>query len=707
MFNKSKISILVLLAVSHNAAFADAHKNHSGVNSDVGLDKLISQRGVKNLPSNLEIEKIVVTATGYQQKIVDAPASISVIYQDELRKKSYSTVVDAVRDIPGVYITGGGNMQDISIRGMDKQYTLYLVDGRPLSAGRSINTNGSDGGKQIGIPPLAMIERIEVIRGPMSSLYGSEAMGGVINIITRTTPQVWSGSLTVSNTSSLNEISNNSFNSDFYLGGALIEDVLGIELTGSLLHTDESDFWGGSDSAASRPKSDTTQIGSRFNWSINEQNKLSLSYDKSKIAFQHTPGRSIAIDAMGSEYEYEKEVYSLSHIGNYGQLTTNTYIQQDLSEKIQVKDRIEEIIVFNASATYMSENSIFTFGARYKSEKLVDETNGLLSADISSAEDTVSRWIGALFTEVEWSIADELALTTGLRYDNDEQFGSHWSPRLYLNWGLSKNLTFKGGVSTGYTQPSLSQATAGFGRGTGGRGSPNLSSNDVPISRALIIGNPALNPETSINYEVAFLYEDSKAGLSTNLTLFQTYFNNKIAEERYCVSEGIDRNDFENYQCEFSGNTYYFLGTRKNIAKAEMRGLEASISYHLASDILFKADYSHTYSEQKTGDFAGKPLNKIPKNMSNISLSWDISDNINAWSRVNYRGKTSDYISRTRLSDGTPGYTMMDVGASYWATDNLKISTGLYNVANRVVTNETYGVVLDGRRVTLDVSFDF
>ncbi|MAJ38699.1 MAG: hypothetical protein CMK62_01080, partial [Pseudoalteromonadaceae bacterium] len=64
-------------------------------------------------------------------------------------------------------------------------------------------------------------------------------------------------------------------------------------------------------------------------------------------------------------------------------------------------------------------------------------------------------------------------------------------------------------------------------------------------------------------------------------------------------------------------------------------------------------------------------------------------------------------LSRTSLSDGTPGYTMMDIGARYWITDDLKLMAGLYNVTDRVVTNETYGVVLDGRRLTLSFNYDF
>ena len=101
------------------------------------------------------LEPVVVTAAGYEQALRDAPASISVISGEELSKQSYSDITDAMDNIPGVYVTGGGNSQDISIRGMSKAYTLYMVDGRPISDGRSVNTNGNDEGKQIGLPPIS------------------------------------------------------------------------------------------------------------------------------------------------------------------------------------------------------------------------------------------------------------------------------------------------------------------------------------------------------------------------------------------------------------------------------------------------------------------------------------------------------------------------------------------------------------------------
>ena len=172
-----------------------------------------------------------------------------MVTREELEKKAYVDITDAMQNIPGVFVTGGGNMQDVSVRGMTPAYTLFLVDGRPVSAGRSVNTNGADGGKQIGLPPLSMIERIEVVRGPMSSLYGSEAMGGVVNVITRVAPAEWGGSVGMDYTSAHNDVSNDAFNSSFYLGGPLAGDVLALQVNGSYHTTDESDYAGGGDSA--------------------------------------------------------------------------------------------------------------------------------------------------------------------------------------------------------------------------------------------------------------------------------------------------------------------------------------------------------------------------------------------------------------------------------------------------------------------------
>lgn len=668
---------------------------------------LLSVSQVASAQEHTKLDTVVVTAAGFEQSIADAPASISVISREELQKQAYRDITDAVKNIPGVYVTGGGAMQDISIRGMASAYTLYLVDGRPVSAGRAVNTNGSDGGKQIGLPPIAMIERVEVIRGPMSSLYGSEAMGGVINIITRKGSEQWSGNISTEYTKSLNDINNDEQQVNLFANGPLIPDLLSAQINASWQGTDESDFVGGGDSAASTPNGTRKKGGVKLTLTPDEANAISLGYDSASLDNTTTPGKSIALNGSngqpntGSTRTYHKDIYLLAHDGTYGDLQLSSYLQHDVSENVQDLTKKEEVTLLNSQGTYFWGDHVLTLGGQYKYEDFTDETNGLLSSDVPGAVAQVDRWLAAVYAEAEWALTDDLNLTTGLRYNDDQLFGGHLTPRVYANYHLTPELTFKGGVSTGYKQPGLAAATEGFGRGTGGGGSP------APHPRALIIGNPDLTPEKSISYEAGFVYDSAEYGLTSSVMLFRTDFKDKISENRTCNSPNADRNDPSTWTCAFGGNNYVFLSTQENISDAQIQGGELTLAYDLTEEVRVSSSYTYTESEQKSGDFAGEPLNKTPKHMLNAALDWQANDKLDLWVQGNYRGKTSDYLSRTSMSDGTPGYTFVDVGAVYKLNDSTDFKAGLYNIANKKVTNEDYGAVLDGRSVNLGLSVNF
>lgn len=181
-----------------------------------------------------EQDEMVVTATGFAQKIQNAPASISVISKQQIEDKAYRDVTDALRDVPGVVVTGGASSSDISIRGMSSQYTLFLVDGKRIST-RSTRPNSDNSGIEQGwLPPLESIERIEVIRGPMSSLYGSDAMGGVINVITKkvSNTKSWTGSVHGDATFQENHDSGDLYQTNAYASGPLIDGLLGVKVSG-------------------------------------------------------------------------------------------------------------------------------------------------------------------------------------------------------------------------------------------------------------------------------------------------------------------------------------------------------------------------------------------------------------------------------------------------------------------------------------------
>lgn len=126
---------------------------------------------------DVELNDVVVTASGHEQQVKNAPASISVIDREALENKHYRDITDALKDVPGVMVTGGGSSQDISLRGMGSKYTLILVDGKRQGSRETRPNSDGPGIEQGWLPPLSAIERIEVIRGPMSSLYGSDALG--------------------------------------------------------------------------------------------------------------------------------------------------------------------------------------------------------------------------------------------------------------------------------------------------------------------------------------------------------------------------------------------------------------------------------------------------------------------------------------------------------------------------------------------------
>ena len=189
------------------------------------------------------LDTVVVTAAGFEQKIIDAPASISVITREELSRRPYMSLLDAVRDLEGVDIgetrdkTGQGT---ISMRGMGSDYTLILVNGKRQNNHGDIYPNNFGGNQFNHIPPLDAIERIEVTRGPASTLYGADAMGGVINIITKRTLDTWSGSLTLGRTHETNDDFGNDTTADLFVTGPLVPGVLNLSARASWYKRDAS-----------------------------------------------------------------------------------------------------------------------------------------------------------------------------------------------------------------------------------------------------------------------------------------------------------------------------------------------------------------------------------------------------------------------------------------------------------------------------------
>lgn len=629
---------------------------------------------------------VVVTASGFEQAVEDAPASVTVIPREELEKKAYRDVTDALRDVPGVVITGGGSSSDISIRGMGASYTMLLVDGRRQNSRETRPNSDGSGIEQGWLPPVNAIERIEVVRGPMSSLYGSDAMGGVINIITRKVPKAWSGTVRAETTQQANSESGDMYQGGFYLGGPIKDDVLGLQVYGQKSRRLEDKFLNGFN------EQDTTSGTVKLSLSPNKDHDLVLEAGRTLQERNSSLGKSGSSNSASS---YDKNLYALSHTGRFALGTTNTYVQQESIDNpgrqmyLKNTEFASQITMPLAGGKHLT-----TLGVSYKNEDLLDNGNKL---------GRLERYQWALFAENEWSVTDAFALTTGLRMNDDENYGRHWTPRVYGVWKANENLSFKGGVSTAFKAPALRSAA---GQLTGGGGDP-----------AWIIGNPALKPEKSTSQEIGVLW-NNRSNFDASVMLFNTDFKDKITEVRSCTDSFSGTHPVTGKpvnpggsilggNCVYNGTTYKFLSERTNVDKANMRGVEATATWSINDDLRLATNYTYTRTEQKSGALKGRPLNKMPKHMLNATLDWKATSDLSAWTRVNFRSKASEYLSRTTMAVSTPSFTFVDLGLNYKIAKDVKLGAGVYNVLNKQVNDSLYDAQYDGRRYWVNVTAGF
>ncbi|MDH2295335.1 TonB-dependent receptor [Cobetia sp. 1AS1] len=614
------------------------------------------------LPSHAsdQLEDIVVTASGHDQMVKDAPASMSVITRESLEGRHYSDLTDALRGLPGVTVSSGGYSKDISIRGMPGEYTLILVDGRPIDS-RDTRPSGSGGFEQDWLPPLEAIERIEVVRGPMSTRYGSDAIGGVINIITRKTQEEWVTNLHYDTFIPQHSVSGHERQSRIRTSGPLIDGLLGLSVSAGQTTRQEDDITRG------YPQRKRQDLDTKLSLTPEDNQRIEAEFAYHDQNRQTEEGRSQGQD---SDRDWDTRRFSLSHQGDWASASTNSYVQYETS-----RNDSRGITLSNTKASsnvlIPLGDHLTTLGVSFEEEHLEDNDTNALS-EINEIRN--SRW--SLFAEDEWLLTDDWALTGGVRLDEDENYGSHLSPRLYSVYQLADSWTLKTGLATGYKAPSLCQ----------------VADNWVQDSRGGdIYGNPDLEAETSLSREIGLLYDNAR-GTQAGVTLFRSDFDDKIVTELCpdgACAGGADDARWYN-----------------NVDSAVTQGVELSLNQELRHDLALALSYTYTDSEQTSGENKGQPLTQIPRHQATAQLDWQLNHRLNHWTRVDWRGEETQpatgVTSRTVIA---PSYTIVDTGVSFDATTQLTLSAGLYNLFDKRVRYDDFGYVEDGRRLWVGVDY--
>lgn len=627
-------------------------------------------------PMELDEVVIVVSASSIATSVQDAPASITVIDQSDLQAKGGRDLKDVLRTVPGLNLTrsNDGNSQ-VSFRGLSSSRTLTLIDGKRVS---TRNTFARHYGGDLQIVPLDAIERIEVVRGPMSTLYGSDAMGGVINIITKKAVDVWSGSITTEFGFADQNTTADSRAVSSYISGPLGRNV-SLAAWAKVAKTESPDE--PYDEAGTNYASNgmaTRTLGTRLTWAPREGLEWGAEVQASIDRYLGEPG---AHDGN----EVRKISFGLTNEWQIGAGNLSTYLRHEASgnetwntaagtwnDPIDYDTTILE-------SRYTSQTQLggyrldYTIGGLIAHEKLHDPqtTSGAL---IEGSVDTA-----AIYAEGRWQVSDALSITTGLRVDHHERFGTHVTPRLYANYDFGNGLVLKGGYSQAFVAPDLRNLNPNYMLGSRGNGCKPYR------GPCTIIGNPDLQPETSDNFEIGLNYQGART--SWEVTAFYIDVEDMISARR--------TNDIN----PSNGNPIF---VRDNFDYGKTAGVEFGFDHMVNDDLTWVT--SGTYiakSEFKYGDFdTAYPMATTPKWNITTGLTWQANDRLSLSGEVSYVGKQAGYVVEDGLTVGTgeqasvpagqnsDPYFLVNLGASFDLTETASLNVGIDNLFNRQPADE-------------------
>jgi len=633
-----------------------------------------------NLPLFANEDKVlpevkVVSATGFEQNIKDAPATLSVITKEALEKKNHKDIESMTKDIPSLFGTSpaAANRRGISIRGFSPRFTKILVNGMPVPGDNAYKGLRSVGGSYSFVPPASAISRIEVIRGPMSSLYGSDALGGVINIITDEFSNEFGANLGSSYKFARNKnISGELYNS-LYLHSGLIDDVLSISVYGKNLNKSEDKI-----SYANREQKDRN-FGAKLFFKPNENNDLILELARSDVKYKRTKGKTLSTgtNSVASE-RIEGDMINLSHEARIDNILLQSYLSYGKIKETAQQNLTLKTLNFDTKGSYFTDNNAFTLGLNAKKEKLDEKAT---TADAAN----VKRYDVSLYGEDDYHLTKDFILSTGIRYNYDEHYGSHVSPRIYGIYNLNDFFALKGGVSTGYATPDIKQRTQDLALPfAGGRGAQ--------------LGRSSLKPETSVSYEFGGVYNNNE-GFETSLTGFYTSFKDMLSYRPICSRGSV---------CRHKGKIYpNGIWESINIGKAEIYGVELTNEWQVTNALRLNQSYVYTKSKQKDGPEAGKTLNNYPLHTFKFGANYELNRWLNFWSQINYYGRTKNSFN---YANDMRAYVIADLGINYNVTKNFSLNLSVYNLFNEFFTTRSNGydiLIADGQKIELGFNLKF
>lgn len=542
-----------------------------------------------------DISSIVITAARRPMPDIDAPASLSLVRRSDIEARGADNVLDALRGEAGVSLQGRaiGGRQVLSLRGLESRHTLFLIDGRRIGA-----SDGLIGHSDFQYDWMAAedIERIEVVRGPLSVLYGSDAMGGVVQVIRREPGLRWRGSASLDGRQAAGERGGNGHRVAASIDGPATA-TLG--LRAGAARSEREKIASPADARISELEGRRKQDGwFGFVWHPAKGHRIDADLrggEEDRVADARERGGARRYHV--TENHIRRSLASIGWEADWSAAntvtTTTTTMLRAYRASIEVENRRSAGVAINppqriddqvleGQASHAAGAHTWTPGFEARDETLHDPG---LPGGRSTARQR------SLFVQDEWAVSPALALTAGLRYDRHALFGSEWSPRVYGVWRAAAGVVVKGGWGHGFKAPNLKQIVPGSRRE-----GPNE-----------FLGNPALRPEVSDAFEIGIGWQaegPQRSRRAAQAVLFEQRVR-ELIEVRFVAAGAAP-----------GTGTY----TYENLARARLRGLEAALVEPLARWLDLRLSYQYLDARSGDGGGDGRRLERRPRHSATLAL---------------------------------------------------------------------------------------
>jgi len=574
-------------------------------------------------------EEIVVTATRTETPASKVGSSISVITADDLAKRQVVLVEDVLREIPGVAVTqtgGPGGVTSVFLRGGESSHTLVLIDGMEVN-----DSAGTGGAFNFNTLTADDIQRIEVLRGAQSTLYGSRALGGVINIITNRGRKGFR----------INGLAEyGSFSSGRgRLGLSGGSDRLTYSVTASGYSTDGISAADKRNGNSEKDGLDTYTLsgnfGARLNAHVLAQGQVRYvdsnnDFDAFDFTFGVTDANNVAkskeVTASGSLTVtlLDGHIEGIFRGGRWS-LDRNSFEDRALTFTALGKRRE---FGFQGNV-YINKNNTLTLGTEFENTNM---NTGSFSPLFGNSLTQGQAGIDSYFAQYQTTLLDRLNLTAGVRHDDHSTFGGattfHFSGALEIP---ETGTTIRASYGEGFKAPSLFRLFSSF-------------------------GNPDLQPERNTTWDVGaeqYLLDD-------RMTFKATYFD---ADTTNLIT--------------FSFATFAFA----NEEATRARGVELELRGQLIDGFEIIANYTLTSTRDK---ITGARLLRRPRNVASLELSYAPTGPFQGSIAITYTGKKPD--TRGPL----PNYTLVKLRGSYRLSGHVHLFARVENLLDKTY-QEVFG----------------